>query len=57
MFYASRLTFHLARNSYHKSTFSYVANTYNLRCPLISKGRRLVENLSYKKLMELESHS
>jgi len=56
MFDSSELPFHLARNLYYKSAFSYEANTSNLsgyvpptynklRGPLLPKKRSHVENL------------
>jgi len=56
MFYSSGLPFHLARNPYYKSAFSYAANTSNLggyvpptydelSGPLLLKERSHVENL------------
>ena len=35
MFYASRMSFYLARSLYYKSAFSYAANTFNL-------GKRII---------------
>ena len=56
MFYSLELPFHLARNPYYKSAFSYASNTSNLsgyvsptynkvKGPLLSKERSHVENL------------
>jgi len=56
MLYSLGLPFHLARNLYYKSAFSYIVNTYNLseyvsptynkfRGPLPSKEKSNVENL------------